>query len=64
MTGRTKKCKNIKAQPNLHMAALKNAAEAFKLMSESYVEKSKVLKDDDAMFRFPGRQFNMIYEAF
>ena len=59
-----KNAKTSRLNQYLHMAALKSATEAFKLMSESYVEKSRVLKDDDAVFSCPGRQFNMIYEAF
>ena len=48
------------------MAALKSAAEAFKLMSESTAEKARVLKDanDDALFNHPGRQPNTMSEAY
>ena len=48
------------------MVALKSAAKAFKLMSESYAEKFIVLKDanDDALFSRPGRQPDTIYEIF
>jgi hypothetical protein len=45
---------------------LKSAAKAFKLMSESSAEKSRVLKDvnDDALFSRPGRQPDTMSEAY
>ena len=48
------------------MPALKSAAEAFKLISESTAERARVLKDvnDDALFNHPGRQFDTMSEAY
>jgi hypothetical protein len=62
----TKSAKAARLNQDLHMAALKSAAEAFKLMSESSAEKSKVLKDanDDALFSRPGRQPDTMSEAY
>ena len=58
--------KTTRLNQDLHMAALKSAAEAFKHMSKSIAEKSRVLKDanDDALFSRPGRQPDAISEAY
>ena len=61
-----KNAKTARLNQDLHMAALRSAAEAFKLMSESSAEKAIGLKDanDDPLFSRPGRQPDTISEAY
>ena len=61
-----KNAKIARLNQDLHMAVLKSATEAFKLMNESSAEKARVLNDanDNALFSRPGRQPDTISEVY
>ena len=61
-----KNVKTTRLNQDLHMVALESTAEAFKFMSESSAEKSRILKDvnDYALFNRLGRQPDTISEAY
>ena len=61
-----KNAKTARLNQDLHMAALKSTAEAFKLMSESSAEKAIVLNDanDHTLFSRPGRQHDTMSETY